>query len=302
MSSDYTGKEAHNEHSGPGKPDLSWTLNVKGKPRTFQGPLVMGILNATPDSFSDGGEYNSVDNALKRIEEMGSQGASIVDVGGESTRPGADPVPEDEELRRVIPILERAVTQFPDLYFSIDTTKLKVAHEALDRGTHIVNDVSGLRVEPKLAGLCADYQAAYVLMHMQGMPRNMQKNPHYEDVVEDIKHFFVKQLALAEESGLDRDSILLDPGIGFGKTVQHNLQLLRRLQEFNELERPMLVGASRKSMIGKILKGRPAEERLAGTIAVHYHALLEGANVLRVHDVQEACDSVDIFCEIMQTE
>ena len=301
MNSEDSGEESINDSAPSRDMDLTWTLNVKGVDRTFQGPLVMGILNVTPDSFADGGQYVAPGPALERIGEMVEDGAAIIDIGGESTRPGAEPVSEDEELKRVLPVLEQAIPEYPDTYFSVDTTKLKVAHQALYAGAHIINDVSGLTYEPKIAGLCADYGAAYVLMHKQGTPKDMQDNPAYEDVVADIKHFFIKQMALTEEWRLNRDSIILDPGIGFGKTLEHNLELLRRLREFGELGRPLLIGASRKSMISKILDGRTVEERLAGTIAVHYHALLEGAKILRVHDVRDASDSVEIYKRIVQT-
>ena len=302
MNSEESGEETIDDSATSRDMDLTWTLNVKGEDRTFQGPLIMGILNVTPDSFADGGEYVEPAPALERIGEMVEEGAAIIDIGGESTRPGAEPVSEDEELKRVLPVLEKAIPEYPDTYFSVDTTKLKVAHQALDAGAHIINDISGLTYEPKIAGLCADYGAAYILMHKQGTPQDMQENPTYEDVVADIKHFFIKQMALTEEWGLNRDSIVLDPGIGFGKTLEHNLELLRRLREFRELGRPLLIGASRKSMISKILNGRSVEERLAGTIAVHYHALLEGARILRVHDVRDASDSVEIYKRIVQTD
>ena len=302
MNSEDSGEESINDSAPSRDMDLTWTLNVKGVDRTFQGPLVMGILNVTPDSFADGGQYVAPGPALERIGEMVEDGAAIIDIGGESTRPGAEPVSEDEELKRVLPVLEQAIPEYPDTYFSVDTTKLKVAHQALYAGAHIINDVSGLTYEPKIAGLCADYGAAYVLMHKQGTPKDMQDNPAYEDVVADIKHFFIKQMALTEEWRLNRDSIILDPGIGFGKTLEHNLELLRRLREFGELGRPLLIGASRKSMISKILDGRTVEERLAGTIAVHYHALLEGAKILRVHDVRDAADSVEIYKRIVQSD
>ena len=256
-------------------------------------PQIMGILNATPDSFSDGGEFNAVSAALERIEAMVEQGAAIIDVGGESTRPNAEPVSEEEELSRVIPILEKAIPRFQNLFFSIDTTKYEVARQALQLGVHIVNDVSGLQKEPELADLCAKYNAAYVLMHSKGDPKTMQKNPEYGDVVEEISEFFHQQISVLKEKGVQ--NIILDPGIGFGKTLDHNLKIIAHLDKFRKIGFPVLVGASRKSMIGMILDGRPADDRLTGTIAVHYHALMKGANILRVHDVKEASDSIRIF-------
>lgn len=267
-------------------------FSVRGKDLDLSSPRIMGILNATPDSFSDGGEFNQTDEALSRIGKMISKGATIIDIGGESTRPGAEPVSEEEELDRVIPIIEKAVKQFPDTFFSVDTTKYSVAKEALERGVHLVNDVSGLK-EPLLAGLCAEYDAGYILMHTQGDPETMQENPTYDEVTNDVYLFLKQKIALAEERELD--TIIIDPGIGFGKTLEHNRKLIADLDAFRSLGYPIMVGASRKSMIGDILKGRNVNGRLIGTIAVHYHAMLQGANIIRVHDVQEAHDSVMVY-------
>jgi len=256
----------------------------------------MGILNATPDSFADGGEYNNIDSALGRIGLMVSQGAAIIDVGGESTRPGSDPVTEDEELQRVLPVLEKALSRFPDTIFSIDTTKYRVAQEALKLGVHLVNDVSGLQKEPRFAELCVRHNAGYILMHSQGNPKTMQEDPEYDEVVEDIKSFFRQQVAKAKEAGLEK--IILDPGIGFGKAQQHNISILKRLREFVDLGYPLLVGASRKSMIGRILEDREVDDRVTGTVAVHYHAMMQGAKIIRVHDVKEANDSILVYNEL----
>jgi len=256
----------------------------------------MGILNATPDSFADGGEYNNIDSALGRIGLMVSQGAAIIDVGGESTRPGSDPVTEDEELQRVLPVLEKALSRFPDTIFSIDTTKYRVAQEALKLGVHLVNDVSGLQKEPPFAELCVRHNAGYILMHSQGNPKTMQEDPEYDEVVEDIKSFFRQQVAKAKEAGLKK--IILDPGIGFGKAQQHNISILKRLREFVDLGYPLLVGASRKSMIGRILGDREVDDRVTGTVAVHYHAMTQGAKIIRVHDVKEANDSILVYNEL----
>ncbi|MBN2732436.1 MAG: dihydropteroate synthase [Balneolaceae bacterium] len=253
----------------------------------------MGVLNATPDSFSDGGQFDSTDAALGRIGLMVSQGASIIDIGGESTRPGSDPVTEQEEMDRVLPVLEKAIPRFSDTLFSIDTTKYAVADEALALGTHIVNDISGLQREPRFAELCAKRNAGYILMHSQGNPKTMQDDPAYDDVIVDIKSFFEQQVALANKSGLE--TIILDPGIGFGKTQQHNITILQNIGRFLDLGYPLLVGASRKSMIGKILNDRRVDDRLTGTIAVHYHAMMKGAKIIRVHDVKEAKDSILVY-------
>ncbi|MEX1213347.1 MAG: dihydropteroate synthase [Balneolaceae bacterium] len=269
----------------------SWTIH--GTRLDLSAPVVMGVLNVTPDSFSDGGEWTTIDRAEARVHEMARQGARIIDIGGESTRPGSDPVSEQLEMERVMPVLERVVSLHPDLLFSIDTTKFRVAEEALERGVHFVNDVSGLRKEPALAGLAARYGAGYICMHSQGEPKTMQAEPHYKDVVKDLLDFFrekTEELTLAGVS-----PVILDPGFGFGKQLKHNLELIRELSAFASLGFPLLVGISRKSMIGQILDGRSVEGRLAGTVAVHYHALMQGASILRVHDVLEAVDSIRVF-------
>lgn len=261
-------------------------------------PRVMGILNATPDSFSDGGKFVSVSQAVDRIGEMIENGASIIDIGGESTRPGADPVSEDEELNRVIPIFEKALKAFPGVIFSADTTKYTVAAEALKQGVSIINDVSGLTREPRLAGLCADYQATYILMHTKGDPKTMQVNPFYHDVVQEIALFFTERLKQLQKAGVQ--SVILDPGIGFGKTKEHNLRIIQQLEKFATLNRPILIGASRKKVVAEVLNGREVEGRLAGTISIHYHSLINGAKIIRVHDVKEAADSIKIFQAVQQ--
>lgn len=253
----------------------------------------MGILNVTPDSFSDGGCYDDLSGALGRIESMAGEGADIIDVGGESTRPGAEPVGEEEELARVMPVLEAAVPRFPGLFFSIDTTKYRVAEQALQAGVHFVNDVSGLRSEPRLAELSASHGAALVIMHAQGDPQTMQEDPDYNDVIGDIRAFFERQVSFALEKGQQR--LVLDPGIGFGKTLEHNLEILAKLDIFMDLGYPLMVGASRKSMFDRLLGGRETGERLAGTLAAHYHAMIKGARIIRVHDVRQAKDSVLVY-------
>jgi dihydropteroate synthase len=253
----------------------------------------MGIINATPDSFSDGGKYLHVSQALDRIHIMKRDGATIIDIGGESTRPGSEPVSEQEETERVIPILERAKEAFPDLYYSIDTTKYKVAEEALKYGADFINDVSGLQKEPRMAELATKFNAAYIIMHSKGSPKTMQKSPEYTDVVKEVYSFLEEQVHFARSKGVE--SIIIDPGIGFGKTLEHNLKLLANLDKFKKIGVPILIGASRKSMIGKILDDRPVDDRLIGTVSVHYDCLTKGANILRVHDVREASDSLRIF-------
>jgi dihydropteroate synthase len=255
---------------------------------------IMGILNATPDSFSDGGQFNRVHSALLRIEEMIGQGATIIDIGGESTRPYAPVVSKEEELSRVVPILKEAIPRFgTDVLFSIDTTKYEVASQALDQGVHIINDVSGLQKAPDMARLAASYRAAYLVMHSQGSPQDMQDNPSYEHAVTDIVDFLVEQTSYLQQQGVEH--IIVDPGIGFGKTLDHNLQIIAQLERVVDIGFPVLLGASRKSMFGHLLDDRPVEGRLAGTLAAHYHALLKGVRILRVHDVQEATDTVRVF-------
>jgi len=272
---------------------VNGSLHCRTKILDLDSPAVMGILNVTPDSFSDGGQFNDTGSALERIGEMIEEGAAIIDVGGESTRPGSDPVSLETEIDRTIPVLKKAVAEFPETLFSIDTTKFEVAEKALDAGVHIINDVSGLSKEPRFIGLCRETGAAYICMHSQGNPKTMQKNPEYGNVVDEISGFFKKRLSQLKAESVN--NVVLDPGIGFGKTLDHNLEIIAELHQFTTLQCPVLVGASRKSMIGQLLDGRPADDRLAGTLAVHYHCLINGASILRVHDVKEAADTVKIF-------
>lgn len=271
-------------------------LSLRGQVLDLSVPRVMGILNTTPDSFSDGGEFNSKELAIRHAEEMIGEGADIIDVGGESTRPGSDPVSDQEERSRVIPVLETLVPRYPHTLFSIDTTKYDVARAALDCGVHIINDVSGLQKEPRLADLAAEYDAGLVIMHSKGDPKTMQKDPSYENVVREVGHFLEQQASLARRRGAEH--IILDPGFGFGKTLQHNLALLAHLDSLVKRGYPVLVGASRKSMIGQILGDRPVDERLIGTVAAHYEAMTRGAKILRVHDVREAKDSILVYTAI----
>jgi dihydropteroate synthase len=255
----------------------------------------MGVVNVTPDSFSDGGLWLDHEDAVAHGRELAAEGAAILDVGGESTRPGAEAVAADEELRRVVPVLERLRDAGAQL--SIDTTKAAVARAALDAGATFVNDVSALRVDPDLAGVCAEAGCDVCLMHMLGDPRTMQRDPRYEDVTSEVKAFLEERLAFAVGEGIAEERILLDPGIGFGKTVEHNLTLLRRLGEIAALGRPVVVGTSRKSFLGKI--GSPpapaqARDRVAGTIATNVLALERGGTVFRVHDVAANVEALTV--------
>lgn len=278
----------------------SFQFTVRDKHLDLSSPKIMGILNATPDSFSDGGAFNERKAALNHIRQMVAEGASIIDVGGESTRPGSEPVTEQQELDRVLPILEKAIPQFPDTFFSVDTTKYRVAEEALKLGAHFINDVSGMQKAPGLVDLCVDYKAGYIMMHSQGDPKTMQDDPVYDDVVRDVYRFFEQQLEKAKKKGLD--SIIIDPGFGFGKTQEHNLKLLAHLDEFKKLGYPIMAGASRKSMIGRMLHDRSVDDRVIGTVVVHYHAMIQGARIIRVHDVKEAHDSLLVFNAIKKGE
>lgn len=249
-------------------------------------PLVMGILNVTPDSFFDGGKHHTMEGALGHALRMIEEGADIIDIGGESTRPYADPVPEEEELRRIVPVIE-ALRASSDILISVDTYKAGVADAALCAGADIVNDISGLTYDDAMAQVVARNDAWVVIMHIKGTPRNMQVDPHYDDVVAEISEFLRLQMDRAVRAGVDPEKIIIDPGIGFGKRVEDNLRILKMLGEFKKLGRPVLIGTSMKSFIGKAA-GLPIEERVEGTLASLAVALMNGADILRVHDVKKA--------------
>jgi dihydropteroate synthase len=256
--------------------------------------LVMGVLNVTPDSFSDGGRFLEFDRAVAQAEQMIAEGADIIDVGGESTRPGSEFVSEAEELQRVIPVIERfAASPVP---ISVDTTKSAVARAALNAGAEIVNDISGLRFDPEIADEAAKAKAGLVVMHSRGVPKNMQQLPPVADVIAEVIQSLRQSVALAEAHGVLRESIAIDPGIGFGKTGEQNVELIAKLDEliheFSEV--PLIIGTSRKSFIGKLLDGAPADERLYGSIASVVAAALRGAHVVRVHDVKPAVEALRV--------
>jgi dihydropteroate synthase len=253
-------------------------------------PKLMGVVNVTPDSFSDGGRYLDAGAAVRHGEELLRDGASILDVGGESTRPGAEEVDQAEELRRVEPVV---LALAGGTTVSIDTSKLAVAEAALDAGASIVNDVTAFKRDPEMASLCAERGVGVVLMHMPGNPRTMQDDPRYEDVVDDVKAFLAERMEFAVGQGIEEERIWLDPGIGFGKTLEHNLELLRRLRELRVLGRPLVVGTSRKSFIGKV-DGSDVEDRIGASIATSVLAAAEGADVLRVHDVAEMAQALAV--------
>jgi dihydropteroate synthase len=252
---------------------------------------IMGVVNVTPDSFSDGGHYLDAAAAIAHGLELEDEGAVILDVGGESTRPGAAPVAEPEELQRVLPVIEGLIAGGTKAKISIDTSKAAVAARALASGATLVNDVTAFRGDPEIAAVVAEAQADCCLMHMLGTPRTMQLDPRYDDVVSDVKAFLEERMSFAIDHGIDEHKILLDPGIGFGKTVEHNLELLRRLGELVELGRPVVIGTSRKSFLGKIT-GREVDDRVAATIATNVLAYERGARVFRVHDVAPVSDAL----------
>lgn len=247
---------------------------------------VMGILNITPDSFSDGGRHFDAAAAVEQGVRMVSDGADIIDIGGESTRPGSEPVPLDEELRRTIPVI-KALAGKINMPISIDTYKAEVARQAIAAGASIVNDISGLRFDPDMPKVVADNQVPVVMMHIKGRPREMQKNPVYEALIPEIIDYFRISIRLAKKFGIPDELMILDPGIGFGKTFDHNLEILHNLEQLTVLGKPLLLGPSRKAFLGKILGDVPASDRLEGTAAAVAVSIMKGANIIRVHDVRE---------------
>ncbi|MEJ2765491.1 dihydropteroate synthase [Photobacterium sp. MCCC 1A19761] len=266
-------------------------LTSKDKTLDLSTPHVMGILNVTPDSFSDGGQFNQLDNALFRVEEMLAAGTTFIDIGGESTRPGAAEVSTDEELARVVPVIE-AIRQRFDCWISVDTSKAQVMTESVQAGADLINDIRALQ-EPGALKAAAKAGVPICLMHMQGQPRTMQHQPHYEDLLRDVGGFLAGRIASCEQAGIPRERLLLDPGYGFGKTLEHNYQLLAHLDKFHQFGLPLLVGMSRKSMIFNLLNKKPAE-CLAGSLACAAIAAMKGAQIIRVHDAQETVDVLKV--------
>jgi dihydropteroate synthase len=265
-------------------------LSCGGKMLDLGKPVVMGVLNLTPDSFYDGGFYSAEHEQLSRVETMLNQGASIIDIGAVSTRPGSEAVDEDEELQRLIPSLIKIIRHFPETIFSIDTYRSAVAREAIEHGAGMINDIYGGRYDPEIFRVVQSANLPYILMHMQGEPTTMQLLPVYEDIVEEITGFFREQIG---KFANHYDQIILDPGFGFGKTVEHGFRLLADLGEFKKLGYPLMVGLSRKSMINRVLHTRPSEA-LNGTTVLNTIALLKGADILRVHDVKEAVQAIQL--------
>ncbi len=273
------------------QPDLR--LDCKGKILSLKKPIIMGILNIGPDSFFDGGCYNHMGKALEQCARLVREGADIVDVGAVSTRPGADDVPEAEERKRLSEVLPALRREFPDLPLSVDTYRSEIAVFAADQGADIINDISGGTFDPAIFDVVARHSLGYILMHIKGTPQNMQRNPQYDDVVEEIKSFFIRQSKAYFEAGCKKESLVLDPGFGFGKTLEHNYRILYHLDRFVDMGYPVLAAVSRKSMINKLLNVKP-EAALNGTSVVHSMALLRGASMLRVHDVKEAREVVQL--------
>jgi len=280
---------------------MTYKFEVKGKSFVIGGrPWLMGVLNVTPDSFYDGGRYFSVEKAVARGLELVSQGIDILDIGGESSRPGSKPISAQEEMERVLPVI-RGLRSRVSCLLSIDTTKASVARAALAEGVEIINDISALRSDPEMVYVAAQSQAGVVLMHMKGTPQTMQVNPFYEDVIAEISGFFGERMNFVREKGIPAERIILDPGIGFGKRLEDNLRLINELDSFLSLQRPLLIGVSRKSFIGQILN-LPAEERLEGTIASAVISLMRGAAILRVHDPQAVSRAIRVAEAIISTQ
>ncbi|CAL2057300.1 dihydropteroate synthase [Tenacibaculum sp. 190524A05c] len=267
------------------------TINCKGTLIDLSTPKVMGILNITPDSFYDGGKYKNEKDILTQVEKMLSEGATFIDIGAYSSRPGAAHISEQEELKRIVPIVELLITHFPEIIISIDTFRSKVAKETIASGAALINDISGGNMDDNMFTTVAELQVPYILMHMQGTPQNMQRNPNYKNITADLISFFAEKLF--ELHQLKVNDVIIDVGFGFGKTIEHNYELLKQLDLFKNLEAPILTGVSRKSMLYKLLDITP-KEALNATTAANTIALLNGTQILRVHDVKEAVEAVRI--------
>lgn len=262
-------------------------------------PLVMGILNITPDSFYDGGNISSVKEAVSKVNKMLNDGATIIDIGGCSTRPGATEISVETELQRVIPVIEKIRKEFPDIIISVDTYRAIVASQAIEKGANIINDISGGNIEPEIYNVAAKHNVPYVLTHIKGIPQNMQDEPQYENVCEEVFSFFKEKIIVLIQQGVKQ--IILDPGFGFGKTVTHNYELLQGIKKIKTLGFPVLAGISRKSMINKVINTTP-ENALNGTSVANTIALLNGADILRVHDIKEAMEAIKIVSFYLNTQ
>lgn len=272
-----------------------YSLKIKNIPYSITRPQVMGILNTTDDSFYDGGKYHTIDKALFRCEDMLHEGANIIDIGGQSTRPGADLITENEEIRRTAPVIDAIIKRFPDCIVSIDTFRAAVANHAVRAGAAIINDVSAGDDDEDMVKTVSRLQVPYIAMHKKGLPKTMQDQPHYENVLQEVKSYLENKVKLYQNAGIE--DIVLDPGFGFGKTLDDNYHLLKHLETFHTLNCPLLVGVSRKSMVWKLLSTEPSKA-LNGSTALHMLALAKGAHILRVHDVKEAVECVKIAEEM----
>jgi len=270
----------------------SMTINCRGNLIDFTKPKIMGILNLTPDSFFDGGNFNSIDHATKQCERMILEGADFIDIGAVSSKPGANQVKENEELNRLLPVLEKLITEFPEMYFSIDTFRSKVASEALELGASIINDISAGGFDSEMLAVVGRHKAPYIAMHMQGKPSDMQLNPQYRNLMEELIFFFSEKIKEAHTAGIN--DLIIDPGFGFGKTKEHNFDILKNLEDFQNLNTPVLAGISRKSMIYKTLQV-DAASALNGTTVLNTIALSKKAQIIRVHDVKEAKECIDLL-------
>lgn len=274
-------------------------LNCAGKSLDLSAPCVMGIVNVTPDSFSDGGKFFAADQALQQARKLVSDGAAIIDIGGESTRPGSTPVDAEEEIRRVVPAIEAIAAEL-NVPISIDTLKADVMRAAVKAGAGLINDVNALRGQGALQA-AAELNVPVCLMHMQGTPQTMQKEPHYDNVVQEVKDFLLERVAACEAAGIRRENLILDPGFGFGKKARHNLRLMKHLSEFTEMDLPVLVGVSRKSIIGAMLNVS-VDERLAGSLALASIAVWQGAKIIRSHDVRETVQAITLCQHVQQVK
>ncbi|ADR19352.1 dihydropteroate synthase [Calditerrivibrio nitroreducens] len=267
-------------------------LHIRGKTLSFEEKKIMAIINVTPDSFSDGGKFTELNDVISYLSKLKEIGINLVDIGGESSRPGAESIGVEEELRRVIPVVQLAVKE--GFIVSVDTYKSKVAEECLKIGAHIINDISGFHFDADMPKVCADYNAGVCLMHIKGVPKTMQDNPKYDNLLEEIKYYLYESIELGLKNGLSEDNMIIDPGFGFGKVLDDNYLILKYLKEFESFGRPILVGLSRKSMVGGVID-KPVSDRVLGTKIVETIALLNGADIIRTHDVQESLDMMKIF-------
>jgi dihydropteroate synthase len=262
-------------------------------------PLVMGVLNVTPDSFSDGGRFAALESAVAQAEKLARDGAELIDIGGESTRPGSQRIEPDEQIRRIVPVLKAAAKRLP-VVWSVDTRSAKVAEAAMDAGTEVINDISAGRDDPRILRVAAERGAPVILMHMQGEPATMQDDPRYGDVMAEVKAFLAERMAAAEAAGVRREKIMLDPGIGFGKKLEHNLTLLREMKSLTSLGRPLVIGTSRKGFIGRIAGESEPSKRVMGTAASVAWSIANGAAIVRVHDVEPMIKVVRVVRAIMK--